>query len=172
MKGDFRFSPTTGEELSQERHKPGQIPFRESLAGDGELTNGVLTSSPKALLEYFQRCHQRMHEADDALYRAMALGVRQLKSKTDAWDVWVWYALAEYLTRKGYDVAWMLAFTEPRCPRCGSRIKFEPSEVGFAKAGCASHCGKDSNDRTIEIRDRIEEVYETAFEPIDRFEAF
>jgi len=35
MKGAHRFSPSTGADLSDDRHRPGSIPMRESLDGDG-----------------------------------------------------------------------------------------------------------------------------------------
>jgi len=164
MKGQHKFSPSTGAELSRDRRYPGSIPLREALDGSGELSNGKLVSDTStALARYFKRTHQRRHQDDDGeLYRAAALAIARLRQH-DPWDCWLWYAAAERLHRKGFDVAWMLDHVEARCPRCSSRLQYEPSVSGYAHAMCASSCGADSNDRTIEIVDRILDLYEAAF---------
>ena len=67
MKGAHRFSPTSGAELSDERHRPGTIPLRESLDESGELTNGRLVSqNATALVRYFRRMHARHHDHEDS----------------------------------------------------------------------------------------------------------
>ena len=173
MKGVHRFSPSSGVELSHDQHYPGTIPLREALDGSGELSNGKLVSeTPTALVRYFKRMHQRRHAYDDPeLYQAVALAVKRLR-KHDPWDCWLWYALAEHLHRAGHDVKWMLDHAEARCPRCSSQLKHEPSASGYARAICASSCGADSKDRTIEIVDRILDLYAETFEEIDRITLF
>lgn len=173
MKGIHRHSPRTGAELSRKYRYPGTVPLRESEAGDGELTNGELVArDPTALLTYFKRCHRKHHDdPDPSLYQTAWSGIQGLR-KADPWDCWLWYALAEYLHRQDYDTGWMLAHAEARCPRCSSRLRYEDSVFGFPNMICASSCSGGDSDRTIEVRDRIEAVYEAAFGEIDGFEAF
>jgi DNA-directed RNA polymerase subunit RPC12/RpoP len=165
MKGAHKFSPTSGAKLSRDRHYPGTLPLREALDGSGELSNGKLVSdSSTALARYFKRIHQRRHDtADGRLYQAAALGIARLRAK-DPWDCWLWYTLAERLHRKGFDTEWMLDHVEARCPRCSSRLQYEPTPTGYVNALCASSCGADSNNRTVEIVERILDLYEAAFD--------
>ncbi|WP_122090904.1 hypothetical protein [Halalkalicoccus subterraneus] len=73
----------------------------------------------------------------------------------------------------------MFAFADRRCPRCSSRVRVEPA-VGYPEIGCGVKCGVDSADRSIEIYDRILEVYNAAFasgeniekDPIDRLRIY
>lgn len=38
-----------------------------------------------------------------------SLAIRRFKTENSGtWDCWVWYATAEGLARKGYDVGWMV----------------------------------------------------------------
>ncbi|MFW5867296.1 MAG: hypothetical protein ACOCX2_05740, partial [Armatimonadota bacterium] len=115
MKGTHRFSPTTGAALSRDRHYPSTVPFREAVDGSGELTNGQLVSNgSRPLLRYFRRSHARHFDSEhDDLTRSAARAI-QLLRKHDPWDCWLWYALAEYLTRQGFEVQWMLDHVEPR----------------------------------------------------------
>lgn len=172
MKGQHKFAPRSGAALDREPEYPGTIPLREALDGSGELSNGTLVSeSGEAIVRYFRRCHQRHHDEAPDCYAAAALAVKRLRAE-DPWDVWVWYALAERLHRKGYDVAWMFAHAEPRCPRCSSRLQFDDAAAGYPYAKCGASCSPQP-DRTIEIHERVEAVYETAFdEDLDGFEAW
>lgn len=172
MKGVHRFSPSSGAELSRDRHRPGTIPLREALDGSGELTNGRLVSdTSESILRYFRRMHQRHHPEEDVeLYRRAALAIKRLRSE-DPWDCWLWFALAERLHRQCHQAAWMLDHADARCPRCSSRLKWEPSAAGYPFARCASSCGKDT-ERTIEVMDAIQELYEAAFDPIDGLSLF
>lgn len=186
MKGAHKFCPESGVELSTERHYDASgIPWRapeddvdEDHYGappEGLLTCGDLVSSRLALANYFRRCHQRHHEPDEGLYRAMALALRRLKTSDDdddprggAWDVWVWYALAERLARKGHDVRWMHYHADARCPRCSCQLVWELTPRG--RQGRCPSCG-DDNYRDGEIRDRIRALYRAAFdESIDDLE--
>lgn len=176
MKGKHKFSPRSGAALSREREYPGTIPFREALDGSGELTNGELVSrSPQALLRRFKDCHQRHHEPDPVLYREAWEAIQDLRSDEDTptpWDCWVWYCLAEYLSREGYDADWMLSHVEARCPRCSSQLQYEASATGYDYARCATNCGTDSSKRTPEIIEQLLELYERTFGPIDRVQLF
>ena len=166
MKGVHKFSPSTGADLSRDRNYPGTIPLREALDGSGELSNGKLVSDDAtALLRYFKRMHQRRHDTEDAaLYQAAALAIKRLR-EADPWDCWLWYAAAERLHRRDFDVEWMLDHVEARCPRCSSQLQYEPSVTGYAFAKCASSCGADSsNDRTIEIVEEVLDLYAVAFD--------
>jgi len=184
MKGQHAFCPTSGAELGDERHYvDSRIPCRAPIEGTvddswtmlGELSNGQLISSATALTSYFRRCQQEAH-ADYYvdLYGKAALAIRRLKSETNAWDVWIWYALAERLDRLGFDASWMRRFADPRCPRCSSQIKLEDAVVGYDHLICGASCGNDSSDRTVEIYERIHDVYEATFpdEPIDSLNVF
>ena len=176
MKGLHRFSPRSGAALSQEREYPGAIPLREALDGSGELTNGELVSrSAKALLRRFKECHQRHYGRDPALYHEAWQAINALRSDEDMptpWDCWVWYCLAEYLSREGYDVEWMLSHVEARCPRCSSQLQYEPSPMGYDYARCATNCGNDAPTRTVEIVGRLLDLYERTFGSIERFRLF
>jgi endogenous inhibitor of DNA gyrase (YacG/DUF329 family) len=57
----------------------------------------------------------------------------------------------------------MLAHVDARCPRCSSRLKWEPSDTGYPFAECASSCSRDP-EQTIEMMDRIRELYAAAFD--------
>lgn len=174
MKGEHAFCPESGAQLSDQQHwvggPSGRVPLRaadpESVPGPAleELTNGELVSRTEALIAHFRgHCPDG---APDELVAKAALDLRRLKSQTDAWDCWVWLALAERLDRRGFEVDWMLGCAEPRCPRpqCSSRIQFGASVVGVPAMDCASRCGADSSsDRTGEIHDRIKAVYQLAF---------
>jgi hypothetical protein len=179
MKGKHKFSPTSGVELSDERHYPGTIPVREALDGSGELTNGELVSQEAtALLTRFKECHRRYHEPDPELYINAWDSIQAIRGDEDTptpWDCWLWYCLAEYLSRNGHEIGWMFSHVEPRCPRCSSRLRYEPSPSGYPNMICGSTCGAEtSSDRTVEIYDRIKEVYNTTFsdESIDRLRIF
>ena len=170
MKGIHKHSPTTGAELSREKRYPGTIPLRESLEADGELTNGELVSrNATALLRYFKRCHAKHGDPDTDLYFAAWQGIQALRAgddeeESDPWDVWLWYSLAERLDRRGFDVDWMLGHAEPRCPRCSSRLKHKPAAAGYPKMICGASCGAEtSSDRTVEIYERIKDVYNATF---------
>jgi hypothetical protein len=151
------------------RRAPDDSDDDDALWGDrpeGFLTNGELVSSRYAIANYFRRCHLRHHdEGDDQLYRSMALAVRRLKTRTDnPWDVWIWYALAERLARKDYDVEWMLDHVEARCPRCSGVLKFEPTVRGL-QSKCAVNCRDQWNQDYLdpEIEEIVRTTYNTAF---------
>lgn len=184
MKGQHRFCPTSGAALSEEAHYVGPgIKLRAPIDGtvdeswtcDGALTSGELISSCSALIAYFRRCRERADGPAEIDGKA-ALAIRRLKRANDAWDEWIWYASAERLTRKGFESEWMLAFADPRCPRCSSRVRITEA-VGYPEIDCGVGCGVDSSDRSIAIYDRILEVYNAAFAsddeaPIDRLQIY
>lgn len=174
MKGKHAFCPTSGASLTDERYYADtNIPFRAPVEDSiddswtllGELTTGELVSSCTALISYFRRCQQKA-SADYYvdLYGKSAVDIRRLKSETNAWDVWIWYALAEHLDRRGFDASWMPHFAEPRCPRCSSRLRYEPSATGYPNMICGASCGNETaSDRTVEIYERIKDVYNATF---------
>jgi hypothetical protein len=187
MKGVHKFSPETGVELSEEQHydrrgiarrAPDDSDIDDDHWGDrpeGLLTNGELVSSRYALANYFRRCHLRHHDEEhDQLYRSMALALRRLKTRTDRWDVWVWYALAERLARKNYDIDWMFNYAEARCPRCSGPLKWEGTANGL-QGKCAINCRNEWNQDYLEpdIRKKVLTAYNKAFPngTISRLEA-
>lgn len=122
-----------------------------SASREGALTNGELHSSARGLLGYFRRIHRKVRAPQPEMDRAAACAIKRIRSeRRTAWDCYVWYALAERLAAKGYWVAWMLDYVEPRCPyqgtsttHCGSDVKFRPAtsvERGgtYLEAVCAS----------------------------------
>lgn len=179
MKGTYAFDPVSGADLSEETHyidsgiklrAPIDESVDDSWTCDGALTSGELVSSCSALIAYFRRCRDRVR-APESIDSKAALAIRRCKAGSDAWDEWVWYATAERLARRGVDAVWMLAFCDPRCPRCSSRVRIEPA-VGYPRIDCGANCGADSSDRSIEIYDRILDVYNAGFagdddEPIE-----
>lgn len=185
MKGKHAFCPTSGAELTEERYYvDSNIPYRAPVEGTvdeswtllGELTTGQLVSSSTALISYFRRCQQEAaadYYVD--LYGKAAKELRRLKSETNAWDVWIWYALAERLDRVGFDTSWMLQYAEPRCPRCSSRLRYEEPTAGYANMICGSSCGNEgSSDRTVEIYERIKDVHNATFtdDPVESLHIF
>jgi hypothetical protein len=185
MKGKHAFCPQSGATLNDDRHyvdsniayrAPVEDSVDDSWTPLGELTTGELVSSCTALTSVFRRCQQLSH-ADYYvdLYGTAALALRRLKSETNGWDVWIWYALAERLDRLGYDASWMHNHADPRCPRCSSKLRFEDSPTGYANMICGASCGTEtSSDRTVEIYDRIKDVYNATFtdDPIDELHIF
>lgn len=178
MKGIHRFCPETGAELSDEKHYDNDgPPLRAPKDVDGRhwgdepeglLSNGELVSSRYALANYFRRCHQRHHDEDGALYRAMALALRRLKRETDAWDVWVWFALAERLNRKGHDVEWMRNHVDVPCPWCSGPLKWEQTARGI-QGKCATNCRNQWNQDYVEpvVREKVRAAYNSTFANTD-----
>lgn len=174
MKGPHAFCPKTGASLSSDRHYDADGRYRRhpvddgdaAPSPDGELTNGERRSSTVALFGRFRRCHRRHRDPDDDLYRTAALALRRLKRATtadDAWDLYVWSALGEYLARDGHDVEWMAAHVEPRCPGCHGRLRYD--RCGDAlHARCATDCGGCGPDALATIRDRVAALYGRAFD--------
>lgn len=175
MKGKYAFCPKSGAPLSEEVHydelgRPRRVPERDGHEGstqpEGELTNGSLRSSRIALFNHFRRCHRRHAESDSALYSKAALGVARLKRSAtgnQAWDMYVWYALGEWLERSDYDVAWMNAHVEPRCPDCSGRLAYEELSDGTVRAQCGTDCTDDDADRLAQIRRTVTRLYADAF---------
>lgn len=180
MKAPHAHSPSTGAPLSDEsEYPPGTRPGQSSrtpVDGTGELTTGERRSSRTALQQYFEASYRDSHagrDAPDDLLRTAGTALYRLK-RENAWDVWTWYALAERLARKGYWSTWMCRHAVPRCPRCGSRLQYERSVVGYDYARCGSRCGADSSsERSVEIVERIQSLYEAAFDAqLGRLQAF
>ncbi|MFC5970091.1 hypothetical protein ACFPYI_01985 [Halomarina salina] len=173
------FDPQSGAPLTEERHYPGsyrigvRTPIPHPLSNwtssrEGALTNGELRSAQQGLLGYFRRIHRLVREPDPALDRAAALALKRLKAGPNTIDALTWYALAEYLARQGYWVAWMLDHVNARCPHCASRVKFRPA-VDRLEAVCAS-APMDHGAVDEAIRERVAEMYEAAFD--DTIEEF
>ena len=174
MIGEDAFCPKTGASLSDERYydetgRPKRVVTADerSLAAQaaGEFTTGAVRSSKAALFNRFRDCHDRHRPADDRLYRKAALALARLKrvgEGAESWDVHVWYALRRRLATAGYDVDWMHAHVEPRCPRCHGRLRYEQYETGIT-ARCVSGCD-DGADQLPAIRETVATLYGRAFD--------
>lgn len=173
---EYAFCPKTGAPLSEQRHydergRPSRVPIEERLPPDskpeGELTNGAVRSATKALFNYFRRCHQRHHQADETLYRRALLELRRLKeaaTSTEEWDIYVWYALQFRLRADGYDTTWMDAHAEPRCPGCHGRLKYDQLAPGEVIGRCGANCTATGTDRLPEIRETLASLCSRAFD--------
>lgn len=174
MIGEHAFCPTSGAALSRERHydergRPQRTPESDDLSPraslEAPLTTGRRRSSKRALSTYFRRCHRRHAPEDDELYGRAALAVARLKRAAggrDGRDVIVWYALGERLAREGFDVEWMAAHAEPRCPECGGRLAYEEGPDGPV-ARCGTSCTDDRRDHLGTIRRTVATLYERTF---------
>lgn len=185
MIGEHRFDPATGAPLTENKSYPpadihwagARSPRRAEGAAWIEnrseaLTNGELQSSGNGLLGYFRYCHRRVRERPNPdTEQAAAVAIHRLKTDREhGIDVWLWFALAERLARKGHWSTWMLGFAEPRCPvndgsPCHSRLKW--------KKGTA-YCAKTTDHRNVHnlIEEKIIDTYNAAFvshgiDPID-----
>ncbi|WP_246999103.1 hypothetical protein [Halosolutus gelatinilyticus] len=170
MIGEHAFCPTSGASLSREIHyddcgRPERVPQSDDLAPnatlDAPLTTGKRRSSRRALLTYFRRCHRRHADADDDLYRRVATALGRLKrtaSGREERDIIVWFALGERLTCDGFDVSWMTAHVEPRCPDCGSRLAYVDGPDGLV-GRCGSSCRDRRDDRLDEIRTAVRSLF-------------
>ena len=182
MKGEYAFCPKSGAPLSEERHydehgRAARHPTRDrhdaTTQPDGELTNGAMRSSRIALFNHFRNCHRRGREPDEDLYSEVSVDLLRLKrtaSGRTEWDLYVWYALAERLSRSGWDVEWMSSDVEPRCPDCAGELKYESGIDDDVFAYCAVDCTGSGADRLEEIRDRVADLYRRTFadaDPID-----
>lgn len=175
MIGKDAFCPKTGVSLSDRRHydeegRPQRVVTadEQSLASRtaGEFTSGAVRSSKAALFNRFRDCHQRHDSANDALYRKAALALSRLKGVADgseSWDIYVWYALQRRLTEAGYDVEWMHAHAEPRCPHCHGPLRYKEHDTDDVIARCATGCGTKM-DQLPEIRKTIARLYSGAFD--------
>lgn len=174
------FDPKSGAPLSDDKVYPHTYRFgvRSPVyhphavwneTRDQALTNGELRSSREGLLGYFRRVHRACRPPDPSLDSAAALALTRLKTDDEddhyrgELDVFVWYALAERLARKGHWVSWMIDFAIPRCPHCYSEIRFEQGCRLIAKCGSSADHGMVHDD----ILDRVTKVYNTAFAAVD-----
>ncbi|WP_435175265.1 hypothetical protein [Halorussus sp. AFM4] len=183
MKGEYAFCPKSGAPLSEERHydergRPARHPVGERHDGttrpDGELTGGALRSSRVALFNHFRNCHRRAREPDEELYSRAGVELLRLKRTASGraeWDLFVWYALAERLSRTGWDVEWMGSDVEPRCPDCAGDLRYESGIDGEVFGYCAVDCTGSGADRLAEIRDRVADLYRRAFADAERIDA-
>ncbi|WP_227378351.1 hypothetical protein [Haladaptatus halobius] len=179
MKGPHAFCPKTGAPLTEEKHydergRSQRVPLQDRSqtedSSNGELTNGSLRSSKRALLNYFRRCHKYHHEPDQRLYRKAAVGLSRLKRAANGkneWDIYIWFALGEWLAREGFETKWMKAHTELRCPHCAGNLKYMEFHGGEIIAKCGTNCTDDRADRLNYIREIILELYLDAFKAQD-----
>lgn len=179
MIGKDAFCPRSGATLSRERHFDGNgRPWRavqpdESavVSGNvGELTTGAVRSSRSALVNHFERCHERHAEPDERLYVRASLAFKRLKASAEGrqdWDVHVWYALKRRLDRMGYDVGWMDAHAQLRCPNCHAALRFELAESGEVVAQCGVDCLARPVEDLTELREVIASLYRAAFDEDD-----
>lgn len=174
MIGEHAFCQTSGAPLSEETsYDEDGTARRHVVQGDedpdtaGELTNGGLRSSRRALVAYFRRAHRKHHDYDEELYRRAALALRRLKraaSGAQAADRHVWFALKCRLDRTGHDVAWMDDHVALRCPNCHGRLRFGADPDGTVRAACGTDCDGTSEDRLERTREAIASLYGAAFE--------
>jgi hypothetical protein len=176
MIGKSAFCPKTGAQLSEECHydEEGRVlraPVEDAYVSeaemDGELTAGAVRSSRQALLTHFRRTHQFYRPANDALYRKIALWLRQLKQAANgpqSPDMIVWLSLSARVRREEHDAAWMLGHVELRCPRCHGRLKYEEIRTGVLYAECGTNCTDDNADRLTEIEDLATDLYAETFD--------
>ena len=174
MHGDNAFCPKNGAPLSNDSHydergRSWRAPINDEMPTDarcdGELSNGDLCSSKRALIGYFRRCHQHHHETDQSLYCKAALELTRLKrtaNGTETWDIYIWYALSERLFRRGYDVKWMAAYGEPRCPDCAGRLKYEVVHDNLV-AFCGTNCTGQRTDRLKQVCETVVGLYGRTF---------
>jgi hypothetical protein len=175
MIGNDAFCPKTGAPLSEENcyddqgnsqraALPNELTAESHLSG--ELTNGAVRSSKSALFNRFRRCHQRQSEANSALYRKAALALSRLKRAADGrqgWDIYLWYALQRRLSDKSFEVDWMHAHVEPRCPHCHGQLTYELYDNGDVRAECGTRCTDSRIDKLAEIREMVADLYSQAF---------
>jgi hypothetical protein len=171
MKGPHAICPSSGADLSDDRHPDERgINYREPVTDDEDvLTTGKTHSSWHALVSFFERNHDEY--ADDSDRRQLPPAtryLRALKSETDARDEWVWYALCERLHREGFDVAWMrMADVVLVCPHCGSWLKYRPAPNGELLPKCGVNC-RDKDEFVFgDIRAEIRATYNQAFDVPD-----
>ncbi|MGQ3411981.1 hypothetical protein ACT4ML_06925 [Natrinema sp. LN54] len=174
MIGEHAFCPTSGASLSREVHydergRPERVPQSDDLSPnaslDAPLTTGERRSSRRALATHFRRCHRRHADADDELYCRAALSLARLKRAAagrQGRDVIVWYALAERLARDGFDVDWMSAHAEPRCPDCSGRLTYVEGPDGPI-GRCGGSCHGTRADRLETIRDTVCSLFARTF---------
>lgn len=149
------FGRRTGETIA-----PGVVP--------GPGRTGTVCSSRRALLAYFRRTHQCHREPDDALYRTVALRLRELKraaSGPGSSDMVVWFALYDRLRDEGVDADWLLGHVELRCPRCHGRLKYHQVDAETIHAECATNCTDDHAERLGEIERLAADLVHEAFGP-------
>lgn len=160
MRGLHRHSPSTGHDLSREKEFPGTIgkPARTDEAGHGELTNGELTSSRKALLRRFRdRAKAHRESVEPELVRKAALGLQKLK-RDDVMDWAAWFALAEWLGHPESD--WMQFEAPIRDPVSGRELHTQPSVSGPQYVDRTD----GRSDKTGDVRDHVREVFERSFD--------
>lgn len=174
MIGEHAFCPSSGAPLSREAHhdargRPKRAPQADDRtpndALDAPLTTGAPRSSKRALLAYLRRCHRRHADANDELYRCGALALDRLKESAagrEARDEIVWFALGERLARAGFDVAWMAAHVEPRCPGCNGRLAYVEGPDG-PTGRCGGSCDGTRTDRLDEIRAIVRSLFVRTF---------
>lgn len=174
MIGYYAFCNRSGAPLSKPENYDdrGQawrhvLPDEDADGGHvGELTNGEIRSSRRALLAHFRRSHRRHHEYDDECYRRASLAIRRLKrtaSGGQADDRHVWYALQRRLRDLGYETDWMHAHAGLRCPSCQGRLRFQET-AGDVRAECGTNCDGADADRLAEIRETVASLYAATFE--------
>lgn len=173
MIGEHAFCPTSGASLSREVHyddrgRPERVPQSDDLspnaALEGPLTTGERRSSKRALATYFRRCHRRHADRDDDLYRRAAVALARLKraaSGREERDDVVWFALAERLAREGFDVDWMTAHADPRCPACNGRLTYVEGPDG--PIGRCGSCRDARDDRLEAVRDLVRSLFARTF---------
>lgn len=193
-----KFDPETGAPLSEDKYYPTGTAVEEYQTGvrvpvehpdsawkpsrEGALTNGEVRSSRQGLLGYFERVLRKYCSDPSPKWDiAAANALRYLKTDDQhsfTADCFVWYALAERITRKhDFFTGWMLHFAVPRCPHCLSECKFKGG-VYYQEAVCASQPGPTIIPEELEeqgyrpghgnvdeaIRKKIIEVYNAAFD--------
>lgn len=176
MIGYYAFCHRSGAPLSEPIHYDDHgKPWRSVLPGEdvsddrrvGELTNGEIRSSKRALITYFRRAHRQHHEFDGQLYKRAALAIGRLKRAATGdqeADRYVWYALHHRFDELGYDLQWMHAHAGLRCPECHGRLRFHDDGDGVVHAQCGTGCDGTEADQMVRIRETVASLYTAAFD--------
>lgn len=140
---------------------------------EGALTTGELLSTTEALTAHFRRSAHSEDDPNPKRARAANLAFKQVFAAYEGpgasrpIDVFAWYAVAQRLDAKGYDVRWMRDHIIPRCPHCTSSCK-----PGYDGVRCAS-APMDHGHIRDAIHETVAEIYEKVWDgEIERVTAF
>ncbi len=181
MHGTHAFCPESGSTLSEdtvvtETGRELRYPTNDNAYGEDSyvLTTGATCSSTIALMSRFRECHEREFgttwvddERVNALYRRVALYLRQLKADVDGEattrDEWIWFALAERLDREGDPADWMRNYADVVCPHCGGTLSWLEAPRGMLPK-CLNKCDGTNRYLAHEIQRKVAAVYNRAFD--------
>ncbi|GGL61743.1 hypothetical protein [Halocalculus aciditolerans] len=144
--------------------RPGPNPAADTFAGGRRSATATLT-------DQFRRVHGDHADPDPVLYRRVDGALTRLAATAtgrETWDVVRWYALYGRLDSVGYDADWMHAQVEPRCTRCGGRLRYElDGDITGVCAADDDDC--TDTDQLAAFRALVARLYERTFD--DAFDA-